>query len=55
MNPPLGSEGEDLRSKNVLLCCCIRDSLKFDWQHDDILKKWNFDLKNPPQGQGGEG
>ena len=28
----------------VLACCCIRDSLLFDMQHDHVLKKLNFDL-----------
>ena len=33
-------------------CCCNRDSLKFDMQHDQVLKKYNFDLLTPSQGLG---
>ena len=27
-----------------------RDSLKFDMQHDYVLKKWKFDLLTPSRG-----
>ena len=30
--------------KYLLPCCCIRDYIKFDMQHDHFLKKLNFDL-----------
>ena len=45
--------GRGLRAKYLLPCFCIGDSLKFDKQHDHLLKKLNFDLLTQPQGQGG--
>ena len=33
-----------LQAKYLVRCCCNCDSLKFDMQHDHILKKGNFDL-----------
>ena len=43
-----GEMGRGLRAKYLLPCCCISDSLKFDMQHDRVLKKLNFDLLTPP-------
>ena len=31
--------GEGLRVKELLPCCCIHDSISFEMQHDDVLKK----------------
>ena len=45
LTPSVG--GRSLRVKYSLACCCICDSLKFDMQHDHVLKKLNFDLFNP--------
>ena len=46
-----GGEG-GLQAKLLRPCCCIRDSLKFDMQHDIFLKKKKiFD----PRGSGGGG
>ena len=33
-----------LGAKYLLSWCCIHDSLKFDMQNDDVLKKSNFDV-----------
>ena len=44
--------GGGLRAKYLLPCCCIRDSLLFDMQHDHVLKKLNFDLLTPTPGSG---
>ena len=41
-------------SDYVLACCCIRDSFKFDMQHDHVLKMI-FDLLIAPQGRCGVG
>ena len=41
--------------KYLLPCCCIRDSLKFDLHHVNVLKKLEFDLFTPPQGLVGGG
>ena len=43
-----------LSAKYLLVCCCICDSLKFDMQHDDVLKMLKFDLLTPPPGSWGE-
>ena len=34
-----GGVGRGLGAKYLLPCCCICDSLKFDMQHDCVLKK----------------
>ena len=26
----------------ICRCCCIRDSILFDMQHDHVLKQWNL-------------
>ena len=44
--------GGSLQAKYLVLCCCNRDSLKFDMQHDYVLKKWNFDLLTLSPGSG---
>ena len=36
-----------LQCKYLRLCCCIRDSLKFNIHHDQILKMLNFQLLTP--------
>ena len=36
--------GVGLREKYLLPCCCFRDFLYFDKQHDHVLKKLNFDI-----------
>ena len=36
-----------MQAKYLVLCCCNRDSLKFDMQHDHVLKKLNFNLLTP--------
>ena len=33
----------------MLACCCIRDSLQFDMQHNHVLKKLNFDIRPTPR------
>ena len=33
-----------MRAKDLFPCCCIHDSLQFDMQHDNVLKKLTFDL-----------
>ena len=45
------------QAKYLVPFCCIHESLKFDMQHDHILKKWNFNLltKSPKSGGGGGG
>ena len=43
-----------LSAKYLLVCCCIFDSLKFDMQHDHVLKMLKFDLLTPPPGSWGE-
>ena len=40
--------GGVLRTKNLLPCCCICETLYYDMQHDHVLKKFIFD----PQGRG---
>ena len=47
--------GRGLRAKYLLPCFCSLDSLKFDMQHDHVLKKLNFDLLNPSRGSWGRG
>ena len=47
LTPPPGSR-VCLWAKNLLPCCCQRRQLKFDMQHDHILKKFNFDLGPTP-------
>ena len=48
--------GGGLCAKHLLPYCCVRDSLKYDMQHDHILKKLNFDLLTPiPMIEGGGG
>ena len=43
-----GGDGyRDLRAKYLVPHCCNPDSLKFDMQHDHIVKKLNFDLFHP--------
>ena len=42
-----------MQAKYLIPCCCNCDSLKFDTQHDHVLKKWNFDLLTPSPGSGG--
>ena len=42
-----------MRAKHLLPCCCSLESIKFDIQHDHVLKKLNLDLLTPSQGQGG--
>ena len=39
--------GRGLQAKHFVLWCCNRDSLKFDMQHDHVLKKWNLNLLTP--------
>ena len=39
-----------LEDKHLVPCCCIRDSLLFDMQHDHVLKQWNLDLLTPSPG-----
>ena len=52
---PQGRGGvRGLSAKYLLVCCCICDSLKFDMQHDHVLKMLKFDLLNPPPGSWGE-
>ena len=34
----------------LLPCCCICYSVKFDMQHDHVLKKLNFYLLTPSPG-----
>ena len=41
-----------VRTEYVLVCCCIRHSLKFDMQHDHDLIKLNLDLLTLPRGKG---
>ena len=41
-----------MRVKYYLPCCCNRDSLKFDMQHDHVLIKWSFDLLTISPGLG---
>ena len=48
-----GSRGPQV--KCFVSCCCNRDSLKFDMQHDDVLKKRNFDLLTQSPGTVGGG
>ena len=45
--PMIGEGWGCLRAKYLLPCCCIRDSLYFDMQHDCVLKKFNFDVLTP--------
>ena len=35
--------GWSLQAKHLIPCCCNRDSLQFDMQHDLVLHKLNFD------------
>ena len=42
---PLGRGGQ--RAKYLLTCCCIRDALYFDMQHDHVSNILNFDLLTP--------
>ena len=42
-----------LWAKYLLPCCCISDSILFDMQHDNVLKKLNFELLTPPPGSEG--
>ena len=44
-----------MQAKYLIPYCCNRDTLKFDMQHDHVLKKWNFDLLTPAPGSGGGG
>ena len=56
LNPPSRVEGSSeggLWIKYLLLCCCICDYLKFDMQHDIVLKKLNYDWLTPRIGVGG--
>ena len=39
----------------MLAWCSILHSLKFDMQHDHVLKKVNFDLLTPSPGSEGGG
>ena len=32
-----------VRTEYVPACCCIRDFINFDMQHDHVLKNINFD------------
>ena len=47
--------GEGVQAKYLVPCCCNRDSLQFDMQHDHVLKKLTFDLLTPSPGGGGTG
>ena len=47
--------GGGLRAKYLLPCICIRDSIKFDLQHDHVLKKLNLDLRSHPRVRGRAG
>ena len=47
--------GGGLQAKYLELCCCNRDSLKLDMQHDHVLKKLNFHLLTPTPGHSGGG
>ena len=42
-----------MQTKYLRPCCCNRDSLSFDMQHDIVLKKLNFDLLTAGVGGGG--
>ena len=45
-----------MQAKYLIPCCCNRDSLKFDMQHDHVPKKLNCDLLIPSvMGRGGRG
>ena len=51
-----GSGGRGgLQAKCLVPCCCNRDSLKFDMQHDHVLKKLICDLLTLRGGGGGGG
>ena len=54
LTPPQGSS-LCVRSDYVLACCCIRDSISFDLQHDHFLKRLQFDLWSHPRVGGGGG
>ena len=50
-----GSQGGRgvMQAKYLAPCCFNLDSLKFDMQHDHVLKKPNFDLLIPSPGSDG--
>ena len=48
----MGEGPGSLRTKYLLLCRCIYDSLSFDMQHTRVLIKLSFDLLTLTTGSG---